>query len=239
MNRAECKELAKSILKKNWIVAFVVLLIYVGIMVGLSTLTAGIGAFLFLSLLLISVYNVFINAYHGKDYEVKDMLEGVQDGLTNRICLSLLKQLYIALWTILFFIPGLIKTYSYYLAEFISRKNPNKTANECITESRQLMDGHKWELFVLQLSFIGWHLLAWITFGIAYIWIAPYIVQTTIIYIDKNIYQLTPIDNNIVEVEVEADEVSTLNHKYCYNCGKELSQDASYCDSCGTKQNRD
>lgn len=234
MSRAQCKELAKSIMRNNWIVAFVVLLIYAAIAAGLSTLTAGIGSLLFTSLLLISVYNVFINAYHGKGYEIKDMLESLQDGITNRICLSLLKTLYIFLWTCLFIIPGIVKSYSYYLAELISRKNPNKTATECIDESRKLMDGHKWELFVFQLSFIGWHLLAALTFGIAYIWIAPYIMQSTVIYIDKNIYKLLPEEKN--EVEGTAEEVSSSTQKYCHSCGKKLSLDATFCDFCGTKQ---
>lgn len=190
MSRSECKELAKKILKDQWVIGFVVLLIQSVITGVLNTVSAGIGLMLLQSVILMAVYNVFINGYAGKKYEVSDMLTGVSDELTNRICLSVLKSLYIFLWTMLFIIPGIIKSYSYFLVEFISRKHPKMSANDCITKSRELMDGHKWELFVFQLSFIGWHLLAILTCGILYIWLAPYIMQATIVYIDKNIYKL-------------------------------------------------
>ena len=146
--------------------------------------------------------NVFINGYAGKKYEINDMLVGASDELSNKICLSVLKSIYLALWTLLFVIPGIVKGYSYYLAEFIARKNPKMSASDCITKSRELMDGHKWELFVFQLSFIGWHLLAILTCGILYIWLTPYIMQATIVYIDKNIYKLVdeqPKQEELVE----------------------------------------
>lgn len=190
MNRAECKETAKNIMKGQWIVGFVVLLIESLIVAALSTVTLGIGLFLLQSVITIAVYNVFISGYEGKKYEISDMANGITDELTNRICLSVLKQLFISLWTLLFIIPGIVKTYSYFLAEFISRKDPKLSATDCITKSREIMKGHKWEMFVFELSFIGWHLLAILTFGILYIWLAPYIMQSTIVYVDKNIYKL-------------------------------------------------
>lgn len=190
MNRAECKETAKKIMKGQWIVGFVVLLIESLIVAALSTVTLGIGLFLLQSVITIAVYNVFISGYEGKKYEISDMANGITDELTNRICLSVLKQLFISLWTLLFIIPGIVKTYSYFLAEFISRKDPKLSATDCITKSREIMKGHKWEMFVFELSFIGWHLLAILTFGILYIWLAPYIIQSTIVYVDKNIYKL-------------------------------------------------
>ena len=61
---------------------------------------------------------------------------------------------------------------------YILAENPDMTAREAITESRLIMDGHKFELFVLQLSFIPWILLGSVTFGIAYIWVLPYMQLT-------------------------------------------------------------
>ena len=202
MSRAECKELAKNILKDQWVVGFVIVLIQSLITSALSSMTFGIGLLLLESTILIAVYNVFINGYAGKKYEVNDMFTGITDELSNKICMSVLKSVYLALWTMLFIIPGVIKSYSYYLTEFIARKNPKMSASDCITKSRELMDGHKWDLFVFQLSFIGWHLLAMLTCGILYIWLAPYIMQATIIYIDKNIYKLVddePKQEEVVE----------------------------------------
>ena len=202
MSRAECKELARKILKDQWVVGFVVVLIQSLITSALASMTFGIGLLLLESSILIAVYNVFINGYAGKKYEINDMLTGVTDELSNKICMSVLKSIYLALWTMLFIIPGVIKSYSYFLTEFIARKNPKMSASDCITKSRELMDGHKWELFVFQLSFIGWHLLAMLTCGILYIWLTPYIMQATIVYIDKNIYKLVdeqPKQEELVE----------------------------------------
>ena len=67
--------------------------------------------------------------------------------------------LYIALWSLLFIIPGIIKSFSYAMAPYILAEHPEMTASEAITESRHMMDGNKWRLFCLDFSFIGWSLL--------------------------------------------------------------------------------
>jgi len=79
---------------------------------------------------------------------------------------------------LLFFIPGIIKSYSYSMAPYILAENKGKPALECINESKAMTNGHKMDLFVLGLSFIGWILLCLVTFGIAYIWVGPYIQST-------------------------------------------------------------
>lgn len=235
MSRAECKAQAKEILRGNWGMAFVVLLIYGIIISALSQFTFGIGTLLLTSMFTIGVYNVFINAYIGKGYVVNEMFKNMGDNASNKIALSALKNIFITLWSMLFAIPGIIKTYSYAVSEFVLMKNPEKSGNDCITESRKIMDGHKWELFIFDLSFIGWHLLAMLTFGILYIWLAPYMMQAKIIYIDQNILKITP-EEKVVEAEAEEVQVENKTCKYCSYCGKQLSLDASFCDQCGAPQ---
>ena len=87
----------------------------------------------------------------------------------------LLVFVYTLLWTLLLVIPGIIKAYSYSMTFYILRENPEMTAGDAITASQQMMDGHKMDLFLLSLSFIGWAILASITFGIGYLWLIPYI----------------------------------------------------------------
>lgn len=82
--------------------------------------------------------------------------------------------LYTLLWTLLFVIPGIVKGFSYAMTPFILADYPEMTANEAITASRKLMDGHKWELFVLGLTFIGWQILCALTLGIGLLWLIPY-----------------------------------------------------------------
>ena len=91
----------------------------------------------------------------------------------------LLQVLYIFLWTLLFIIPGIIKSFSYAMSMYILVDNPNKGANECITESRQMMNGNKWRMFCYTLYFSLLMLLSVIfTLGIGLIWVMPHQEQT-------------------------------------------------------------
>jgi len=74
-------------------------------------------------------------------------------------CMNFLIGLFTFLWSLLFVIPGIIKSYSYAMTPYILAENPDMTATEAITQSRQVMDGNKWRLFCLEFSFIGWELL--------------------------------------------------------------------------------
>ena len=85
-----------------------------------------------------------------------------------------LKGLYETLWSMLFIIPGIIKSYSYWMVPYITAANPNLSASRAFEISKKTMNGDKWRTFVLQLSFIGWDLLAALTFGIGYYFLAPY-----------------------------------------------------------------
>ena len=89
-------------------------------------------------------------------------------------CLKFLENLFITLWTLLLIIPGIVKTYAYAMAPFILAENPNMTASQALRASCELMDGHKAELFYLELSFIGWHILNLFTLGIGSFWLNPY-----------------------------------------------------------------
>lgn len=101
------------------------------------------------------------------------------DGFSNfgHIFITLfLRDLFLTLWTCLFFIPGVIKSYSYRMVPYIVKDNPELSATEVITRSRQMMNGNKGRAFLMDLSFIGWLILSIITCGIVHIfWTAPYI----------------------------------------------------------------
>lgn len=84
------------------------------------------------------------------------------------------KGLYNFLWALLFIIPGIIKSYEYRMVPYIISKEPNMPYDEAIKESRYMTDGHKWNMFVLDLSFIGWNILGALFFGIGGILVIPY-----------------------------------------------------------------
>ncbi len=84
----------------------------------------------------------------------------------NRIgagfCMNFLIGLYTFLWSLLFIIPGIIKSYSYSMTPYIMSENPEMTASQAIAKSCEIMSGNKWRLFSLQISFIGWELLCFV-----------------------------------------------------------------------------
>ena len=96
-----------------------------------------------------------------------------------------LRDLFLFLWFLLCFIPGLIKHYSYRMVPYILADDPTIGAMDAITRSRQMMDGHKWNAFVLDLSFIGWALLSVLTLGLLGVFfVNPYKYST-----DAELYQ--------------------------------------------------
>ncbi len=89
--------------------------------------------------------------------------------------MQLLRGIYTFLWSLLFVFPGIYAAYGYAMTPYILLENPEMTANEAITKSKELMDGNRWRLFCLELSYIGWNLLcALFTLGIGYFWLIPY-----------------------------------------------------------------
>ena len=73
----------------------------------------------------------------------------------------------------------------YSLVYYIAYDEPNLTAKEVVNRSEELMTGNRGDLFLLQLSFIGWLFLSCLTFGIAFIWVAPYMQVTVACFYDE------------------------------------------------------
>jgi len=90
----------------------------------------------------------------------------------------LLRDVQIFLWTLLFIIPGIIKSYEYRMVPYILAQKPNIGAKRAIELSRQMTKGQKFKIFVLDLSFIGWYLLGLLACCIGVIFLQPYIDTT-------------------------------------------------------------
>ncbi|NLK63858.1 MAG: DUF975 family protein [Tissierellia bacterium] len=90
------------------------------------------------------------------------------------ISTMLLKDIYVFLWSLLLIIPGIIKSYAYRMVPYILADNPNLGADNAITLSSKMMDGNKFDLFVLQLSFLGWYLLGLLALGVGILFVNPY-----------------------------------------------------------------
>ena len=100
------------------------------------------------------------------------------------IGLNLLMYLFIALWSMLLVVPGIIAAYRYRMALYLLLDHPEMSVMQCIRESKRMMKGHKGELFVMDLSFLGWAILESIpVFGYAVqVWTTPYISMSYVLY---------------------------------------------------------
>lgn len=114
------------------------------------------------------------------------------------LVLNFLQSLLIGLWSLLLFVPGVIAHYRYAQALYILIDDPTKSPIQCLRESKALMTGHKRELFMLDLSFIGWYVLEMIPYvGYAVqVWTVPYIGMTKALYYEQllgsNVWSYTP-----------------------------------------------
>lgn len=94
---------------------------------------------------------------------------------TNVVAAVFTTQLFIFLWSLLFIVPGIIKSYSWRMVPYIIAEDPQITGTEARQRSADMMYGSRWNSFVLDLSFLGWALLGVITLGIGnLIWTTPY-----------------------------------------------------------------
>lgn len=184
MNRAELKAKAKEQIKGKIGILLVISLV-IAALSALVTLVVGlipyvgkvIAPLVVAPAFSLSLVRVMLGITAGTEPKVGDAFCGFDD-YWSALKLHLLSGLYIFLWSLLLVIPGIIKTYAYSMSVYILAENKGKSARECIKESVAMTMGYKVDLFVLGLSFIGWGLLSCITFGIALIWVMPYMQAT-------------------------------------------------------------
>lgn len=180
------KNRALSALENKW-GNFVAITFVYGLIIGITQVLSGdkdspailhlIGLVLFILALPLTwgYQTLFLGAVRGGEVTAKDMFEGYNKELFSRVLTTtLLYYVYVFLWSLLLLIPGCIKAYSYAMTPYILKDNPEMKNNAAIEESMRIMNGHKLELFLLDLSFIGWALLSFLTCGIGFLWLAPY-----------------------------------------------------------------
>ena len=114
-----------------------------------------------------------LKQYNHANFELHDLFSRF-DRFGPGFAQKFLRGLYTILWSFLFIIPGIVKSYAYAMTPFIMAENPEMSASEAITASKELMDGHKGELFTLDLTFIGWGLLAALTLNLGHLALNPY-----------------------------------------------------------------
>jgi len=173
--RAEIKAQAKEQLRGKVGMFFLVTLIVYAISFALAFIpvVGVIATYIITPPLSVGMIMIYLDVTYGDNVEVATLFKGF-NMMGKSIALFFLILIFTMLWSLLFVIPGIIKGYSYSMAFYILAENPDMTAREALNESKLIMNGHKLDFFVLQLSFILWALLTAVTFGIASIYVMPY-----------------------------------------------------------------
>lgn len=125
----------------------------------------------------------YLKIARGEDVEFNELFKKTNLFIPY-VLISLLTRLFAILWGFLFIIPGIIASISYSQAMLITLENPEMDAMSAIKKSKELMQGHKMDYFILNLSFIGWGILGIFTCGILYFWLIPYISVTQMHFYD-------------------------------------------------------
>ena len=185
---SEYRQKAWDSLTGKWGAAALLMLVYM-VIAGVISSISGSGTepswrmiFLLLNLALwpmaFFLTVAFLNVAKGEDLpKVAALFDPYKDKETciRYFLVEFWKNLFIFLWMLLLVIPGIIKAYAYAMTEYIAAENPNMDPREAMKKSEEMMKGHKWELFVLDLTFIGWLLLCVLTAGILMLFVQPYI----------------------------------------------------------------
>ena len=179
MDRTAIKETAKKQISGKLGTLLIINLIVWAITVVLGAIPAvgSVLAFVAASIFEISLISIYLRLSDGIDPQTSDLFNIFNDTQLcgNAVIISFLTVLFTTLWSLLFIVPGIIKALSYAMVPYIYAENGYfLTPLQSIDESKRIMQGHKAELFVLQLSFIGWVILSSLTCGILLIYVAPY-----------------------------------------------------------------
>ncbi|EEK80166.1 DUF975 family protein [Bacillus cereus] len=152
-----------------------------------ESLTVSIIAMLIIGPLTVGAYYLVLHVIRRDNASIGHLFRWFGDGskFMKAFLTYLLMYVYLILWTLLLIIPGIIKSFSYSMTYFILNDHPEYTANQAITESRRMMNGHKMDYFLLCLSFIGWFILSILTIGIGFLWLAPYFYATSAAFYEE------------------------------------------------------
>lgn len=178
-SRKEIKGIAKDAFYRQYWLCVGANVIVMALCSVLSGISLGVAAFILVPSLVIGLNFFSVAMYRGDATSLEDIFREGFDNFGRKLGGYLWMELFIYLWSLLFVIPGIIKAISYALTPYILADCKNVRATDALKLSMRMMEGHKWEYFVLGLSFIGWMLLTYLTCGLLYVfYVGPYMNNT-------------------------------------------------------------
>lgn len=194
MNRSELKSKAKESLKGKYGESTKLFLLYILVCFGISIIISFISEIIEINVLLALIlsiismfvvyglypgfYSFFLKISRNEEVSSNELFKHKNLFLVT-IGATLLVGIFSFLGSLLFIIPGIIVTLNYSMIYFVIIDNPEISVTDALRKSKEIMTGYKMDFLILLLSFFGWYILSYFTFGILLIWIAPYIMVTT------------------------------------------------------------
>ena len=222
MTNSEIRKWAKEKIKKNFGLVLVAII--------LEGLIMGTGFGWALYFVEVGLAYFMVKFITDQAAEITDIFSFSKDFVRDLV-VGLVQSIFIALWSLLFVIPGIIKSFAYALVPYLlaDSKYQEQGTMDILNKSEEMMNGHKMDYFMLHLGFIGWHILSIFTLGLLELWIIPYerTAATKFLYDVKTDYEKAhgqkPMDT------------TTKTGKFCSQCGAQASNEDEFCPNCGSK----
>ncbi len=174
MDRVRIKEYAKAALQGNYGVAILAIVIQTVAISIAAGPTLGIALLLLAPPFEVGLSFVFLSLWRRRPVGNTGIFHGFQNYLSSLLGI-LWRDLWVFLWSLLFLIPGILKAYEYFLVPYLLADYPEMRPNTALKVSGAVTQGHRMEIFIMQISFFWWSLLSAFTGGILYIfYVGPY-----------------------------------------------------------------
>ena len=173
-SNSELRAKARAKLSGKWTPAILILLVTL-VIASASIILLYLPYFFVTPVLIVGVLCAFLNSVRsGEEVKISDLFNGFKNNYGKNLKTMWLMIIYTYLWSLLFFIPGVVKLYSYAMTPYLLQDEPELGANATIEKSMKMMSGNKMKLLKLDFSFIGWIFLSMLTLNIGLLWVTPY-----------------------------------------------------------------
>ncbi len=170
MNASDFRRVANEKVNAQMTNSIIIYLVF--LVISSFALGTVVGEFVLMGPLTLGLVKFAKAISKGEKVEVDVLFKGI-DNFVSAMIVWILKTVFTFLWALLFLIPGLVKHYAYSMSMYLLEEEPQLDPLEALKRSQALMQGHKWRLFCLEVSYIGWFILSALTFGVLLLWVMP------------------------------------------------------------------
>lgn len=186
-------------------VAFFAIVVVAAIVLSFIVAVSAVAVEIFVvNPLYVGIMRFYVRSFDTKP-QYKEFFYAFENNYKNVTGIMFLRDLYTILWALLLIVPGIVKSYEYYMVPYLVAENPAIEAKDAFAYSRMMMKGQKWKTFVLDLSFLGWRILSAMTFGVLGIFFVEPYSRLTSAALYRRLRGLDQIPHNVYYDGMEHD----------------------------------